>query len=154
MRELSSDALAQAYERTTYWVAAKPQPIGLRVGGRPRTLHHVLAQQGALCWAFVTAWNPRSARTPAWRNARYQRELKAWLKRRGLRWIAALGEGDDADWTPEPSFFVPGMSAREALRCARRFRQNAVVIGGLWGRAELIWCRPTDCTNQQPSVTR
>lgn len=137
---MSDAALLQAYQQTTYWVAAEPRPIGLRIGARHRGLDRLLVRRGAQRWAFVTAWNPGSTATPGWRNARYQRGLASWLKRRSLRWLPGVGEGDDPRWPPEPSVFVLQMSEQQALRCGRRFRQNAVVVGRLHGRARLFWC--------------
>ena len=133
-------ALVVAYLRTTYWVAARPRPIGLRIGASEPRLCRLLARFGSRTWSIVTAWNPRSRTAPAWRNARYQKELTSWLRRRRLPWLPAVGEGDDAGWPPEPSVFVPGMTVPLARACGRRFRQNAVVVGGCGGRPRLLWC--------------
>jgi hypothetical protein len=134
--------LHTAYLRTTYWVEARPAPIALRVGERSRALDRVLAQHRGRQWAFVTAWNPQSQPVASWRNVARDAQLRHRLARAGYRWLPALGEGDDPDWTPEPSVLVLGMSAPDAARLGRRFGQNAVVIGKLGGRATLLWCGP------------
>jgi hypothetical protein len=132
--------LQTAYLRTAYWVEARPQPIALRVGERSLALDRVLARQRARQWAFITAWNPHSQLLAPWRNAARQNQLLQVLRRAGYRWLPALGEGDDPAWPPEPSVLVLGMSARDAVRLARRFGQNAVVVGRLRGRATPVWC--------------
>jgi hypothetical protein len=131
--------LQAAYLRTAYWVEARPQPIALRVGEHSLALDRILARQRSDRWAFITAWNPRSRLVAPWRNAAHQSQLLQALRCAGYRWLPALGEGDDPAWPPEPSVLVLGMSARDALRLARRFNQNAVVVGRLRGCATLVW---------------
>jgi hypothetical protein len=132
--------LQAAYLRTTYWVEARPQPIALRVGERSLALDRVLARQRSGRWVFITAWNPHSRPLTAWRNAAHHNQLLQALRRGGYRWLSALGDGDDPCWPPEPSVLVLGMSERDAVRLARRFGQNAVVVGRRRGRATLVWC--------------
>jgi hypothetical protein len=133
--------LQAAYLRTAYWVEARPQPIALRVGERSRALDRVLARQRSGRWAFITAWNPNSRLLAPWRNAARQNELLQALRRAGYRWLPALGDGDDPAWPPEPSVLVLGMSPRNAVRLARRFDQNAVVVGKLRGLRPSRLCR-------------
>jgi hypothetical protein len=134
--------LQAAYRHTAYWVEARPQPIALRIGERSLALDRILARQRSSRWAFVTAWNPHSRSLPPWRNAAHQKQLLQALRRAGYHWLPALGEGDDPAWPPEPSVLVLGMSAGDAMHLARRFGQNAVVVGRLKGRATLVWCGP------------
>jgi len=131
-----------AYLHTAYWVEARPQPVALRIGERSLALDRILARQHSSRWAFVTAWNPHSRRLAPWQNAAHQKQLLQALRRAGYRWLPALGEGDDLAWPPEPSVLVLGMSSRAAVRLARRFKQNAVVVGRLRGRPTLVWCGP------------
>src|SRR5262249_11060743 len=136
--------LREAYLHTTYWVEARPSPIALRIGEHSRALDHVLARRATRCWAFVTAWNPRSERVASWCNARKQAQLRRALADNGYDWLPAVGQGDDTGWAPEPSMLVLGMSARDAMRVARRFQQNAVLVGRLCRRATLIWTLERD----------
>jgi hypothetical protein len=132
--------LREAYLCTTYWVQARPAPIALRVGAHSRALNRLLARHRAKCWAFVTAWNPRSQAVAPWCNARRQAQLFRLLANDRYRCVPALGEGDDMAWPAEPSVLVIGISHRDAMRLGRHFEQNAVLFGRLGGPATLGWC--------------
>lgn len=136
-----AEPLHSAYLRTTYWVDAKPQPVALRIGQGSAVLDRLLARQRVRRWAFVTAWNPASRRDSAWRNDARQRRLLQQLRAGRYRWLLGLGESDDGEWA-EPSVLVLGISAAQAERLARQFRQNAVVVGRLGGQAGLRWVQP------------
>ena len=107
-------------------------------------LDRVLSSKRVLRWAFITAWNPHSRLIAHWRNAARQRALVRVLEVHGYTWLTALGDSDDLDWTPEPSLLVLGIRPADARRLGRRFGQNAVVVGRLGGKAQLLWCDARD----------
>jgi hypothetical protein len=132
--------LLRAYRNTTYWVAADPEPIALRIDHKSRQLDRVLATNRTAHWAFITAWNPKSKIRPHWYNAAKQRTLLNALRRQGRQWLSGLAHADGCDWPAEPAVIVFGMTRDRARRLGRRFRQNAVVIGKRGAPALLVWC--------------
>jgi len=138
MRPLAD--LRAAYERTTYWFDARPLPVAVRIGCQSRALDRMLLGRGASRWAFITAWNPGSDVRAHWYNVARQEELLRVLRRQGWQWLSAVAEGDSATWPAEPGVLILGMSAPEACRLGRRFRQNAVVVGRRGRAADLLWC--------------
>ncbi len=133
--------LQAAYLRTTYWVDAAPEPIGLRIGEPNKKLDRLLGAQNTSCCAFITAWNPHSELSPVWRNVSRHRALLSVLKRSGIRWLNALAQGDQSDWPPEPGVLMLGIGRSQAVQLGRRFAQNAVVIGRRGAAAQLAWCK-------------
>jgi hypothetical protein len=132
--------LQRAYLNTTYWVQARPEPIGFRIGERNRALDRLLSARQVQHWAFVTAWNPGSRRVRTLHNVARQARLLRELKSQGYKWLDALGQSDGDDWPAEPSVLVFGMHVHQALRLGRRFGQHAVVTGKRGGKPILCWC--------------
>jgi len=128
----------EAYRRTTYRVVAGECPIDIRIGSTPPSLVRLLEDRGAATWAFVTAWNPRSAELAPAENDARQRELAHTVATRGWTALPGLGIGDDGAWPAEESLLVLGISREEALALARRFGQAAIVFGERGGPAELV----------------
>lgn len=133
--------LERAYRQTSYLIEPSDAiPICLRIGERNETLDELLAIYDAHTWAFITAFNPRSAETDAAENDRRQKELVKHLVSGGYRLLAGRGRGDDARWPAEESVFVFAISPDEARRIGRAFRQWAVVVGVRGGAPRLLDC--------------
>lgn len=134
--------LAAAYLGTDYLVALPGGEVALRIGEPvPARLARELAAEGALEWAFLTAWNPASRVLDDHTNQARQSRLVAALREAGFPVWPGEGRGRDGRWPPEPSVLVPGLGEAEAVEWGRRFEQNAVVIGRTEGVARLVWCR-------------
>ena len=127
-----------AYRATTYAAALPGGVVALRVGGTHSALDAFLAAAGATSWAFVSAWNPRSAPLPAEENATRQRALVAAVGALGLAAFPGVGRGDDGS-PPEESLLIAGITRDAAGALGERFSQNAVVFGELGRPAELLW---------------
>jgi hypothetical protein len=91
--------------------------------------------------AFITAWNPYSDPRNNGVNAHWDRELKSYLKARGLACLPGEGRGQMGDWPPEVSVFALDMSRGRAASTGRRFRQNAIVYVHVGRPAELVMLR-------------
>jgi hypothetical protein len=113
-----SEHLRCAYGATEYRVAG----CCVRIGRRNDVVDGLLAGMGAREAVLITAYNPRSRRMCANRNARMMGRLHAALRRRSV-FPAESGAGR---WI-EAQFLA---AAPEAWACvvARRFRQNALVV--------------------------
>lgn len=133
-------ALEPAYRGTVYRVFAPGGAVDLRPENRSPSLDRLLAAVGCRRWAFLTAWNPHSMALPVWRNATRSRDLARALRSHGYRFLPGLGIPLEQGWKPEVSLLVLGIPSARALRIARRFRQNAIVVGRRGGRARLLWC--------------
>ena len=131
----------EAYRATTYRVfVAGEEPIDLRIGERCAALDRLLETCRCDRWAFITAWNPHSQQLPAEENAARQAELVNVLRVRGWVFYEGTGIPGDPTWQPEESVLVLGMSREDAVEIAKRFRQNAIVVGERGGTAELVYC--------------
>lgn len=132
--------LERAYRRTTYRVDAPGGSIDLRIGEASPALDALLRSEGVDCWAFVTAWNPRSEKLSIKNNRLRNIALCGELRCAGLRWWPGQGVGDGGDWPPEDSLLVLGLNAVDALALGRRHGQHAVVTGRVGECAVLRWC--------------
>jgi hypothetical protein len=127
------DVLAH-YRQTTYWVETPSQYFPLRVDQRHPEFDAFLAPFGTE-WAFLTACNPRSRLLTPTENRRRTAELEQALH--GQTFWPGLGVGM-SDWFPEASFCAV-MPLTEAIELARRFDQNAILVGRIGEAAELHW---------------
>jgi hypothetical protein len=136
------ERLARAYRATTYRVYLRQGAhIDLHPGRRSAELDRLLARLGARSWAFITAWNPGSRAMPAWRNAHRQRALLAMLHAQRRQVLAGAGIPATAGWAPEESLLVANLSSGSARKLARRFGQNALLMGRRGGPVRLEWSR-------------
>lgn len=137
---MTDHELAERYRATSYIVEAPGGAITIRIGRPNGELDHLLERMGADEWAFITAWNPNSLLLPPAENDRNNNDLRERLDRMGLRHVSGEGAGDDGEWPPERSFFIPGITRDEAVALGRRYGQRAIVAGRRGGAAELVWC--------------
>jgi hypothetical protein len=137
-----SDALRRAYLDTSYRARAPQGVITIRIGETLPALDALLDAAGVRTWAFVTAWNPRSQRVPLAANEAAQRRLREHVAAAG--WTSYVGAGVPAraDWDPEPSLLVLGVSLDAARSLGEAFEQNAIVAGERGGPARLVDCTP------------
>lgn len=142
MRGRSS--LLQSYLTTRYLVDGRPhqRDLVLRVGVREPALARLQSRAGCSFSAYITAWNPRSIPQTRSRNEAAQRRLVRDLKKRsGIRLLRGKGIAANGAWR-EPSILALGLARPAALRLARRFRQNAVLICDKRGVPHLVLLRP------------
>lgn len=136
----SADLLA-AYRRTHYRVDTPQGTFAIHIDQPCPPLDALLARHGCREWAYITAYNPRSAPLSPDMNAARQAELLTEVQAQG--WIHYHGQGqpaaEDAGWTAEDSLLIVGMDAANAARLGRRFGQNAVVVGQMGEAARLWW---------------
>jgi hypothetical protein len=122
--------LIEAYSATEYRVDSDP-PLALAVGVASSALKSVYSARRVDSAAFVTAYNPFSQQLSEQQNAFRQEALGAELAKRGLTFIAGVGQHPSGDWPGEPSFLVLGIALEAAKSLGRQFEQNAI-----------IWCGP------------
>lgn len=133
--------LDDAYRATTYRVFIEgEEAIDLRIGDCTEALDDLLSHHGCDRWAFITACNPHSQPLPTEENAARQAELVAFVRERGWALFDGMGMPADSSWQPEASVLVLGISREDAVGIAKRFRQNAIVVGERGGAAELVYC--------------
>ena len=104
-----------------------------------------LSRQGCTTAALLTACNPGAVPQTGPVNAQRCAALEAWLRAEGFRFVPAEGAAADRSWV-EPSVCVPGMDARDAAECARRFGQLAWLQIDASGAATLCYgsCEPEE----------
>ena len=117
--------------------------IGQPVGSGPGTVGGLLADTGATCAAFITAWNPHgNQETSGTQNeAAHARLLKRLAGFPGVSVHEGEGAGTDPAWTPERSVLAVGLGKSDAVTLGREFRQNAIVWVGGSGVPELVLLR-------------
>jgi len=131
--------LRDHYLATTYRVTAVDPPIDIRIGELCPALDALLEKHGARTWAFITAWNPGSQKTDDATNRRRQAELEAEVKQGGYAFYRGAGVPDEADWDPEASLLIVGISSDDAVKLGKKYGQAAIVAGQISSRAELIF---------------
>src|SRR5688500_12902076 len=133
--------LDELYRATTYRVFLPVgPPIDLRVGERSAELDLLLTKHNVSTWTFITACNPGSRPLPETENDARHTKLLRTVKNFGWRYLQGVGIPARADWQPETSVLVLGVSAEEAVAVARDFEQNAILAGRRGGEAELVYC--------------
>jgi hypothetical protein len=98
-------------------------------------------REGAYCWAYLTAWSPGGRELSATENRRRGWALRHRLRAIGGKVLPGIGIGDDPSWQPEDSLLAVGLDRSTAAALGADFGQDAVVVGDLDARAELLWCR-------------
>jgi N-formylglutamate amidohydrolase len=133
--------LIEAYRSTCFEAVTPRGRITLKIDQPSPPLDMLLANSSTASWAFITAWNPRSATTSAAENQHRNRVLREKLRSLELPTFEGLGLPSDPGWEPEESFLVLGVSKELAADLGREFDQNAIVWGEIQGPAMLIDCR-------------
>lgn len=118
--------LIAAYRKTTYRVASVP-PVDMRIDEANRAIDALLEQHGVRHAAFITAWNPRSARLAAEENDSAQDALLRDVEAKGFRWLPGSGEAYAGDWPAEPSILILGIDEDAARALSQAYGQNAFV---------------------------
>jgi hypothetical protein len=131
--------LDAAYRATDYRVEHAPHgPFVIRVGEFSFDLEQLLFDEVEFDWAYLTACNPGSVPLPDEENFHRTMELRDVFRARWPRHYYGVSVGRDGTWR-EPSFLVLGMTEDQAVEVARRFGQNAVVVGRMAETARLVW---------------
>ncbi|MFI6360240.1 DUF3293 domain-containing protein [Streptomyces sp. NPDC050743] len=120
-------------------VRVTPAPRGTAVGSFP-------APHGGSIHV-ITAHNPGGGLTSRLENDRAHQELLDQLRRRGIRWLPAVG-GDPEGRHTEESAAIVGLSDREACALGRQFGQDAVFA---W--SDTTW-RLLSCFGAEGAPTR
>lgn len=136
------ERLDPLYHATTYVAELPGGTCRIRIGRTHPDLDAALEAENATQWAYVTAWNPYSVDTSAEVNAERQAQLEAALRALRspvVRFHRGVSEPDDGGAGEES--VLAFIDSGEAMALARRFRQNAIVVGEKGGVAELLWLR-------------
>lgn len=128
-----------AYLATTYEVYPPGQQFDLFIARENQPFSLYCQNHGIAHWAIITAYNPYSKTLADEQNYRLNDQLAAELKQQGVSVCPAVGVPEDSDWQPELSFFALNISRSLAARLGRQFQQNAIVVGGDQGVADLLW---------------
>lgn len=132
--------LIAAYRATDFRVL-DPQSFTLRVDLFSPELQRIHADLQVFTSGFLTAWNPWSAEMPREANDQAQEALRVRLVGMGLEAWAGLGVDPEGRWPGEESWFIPGLSRRDAIALGGAFHQNAVVWAGRDAIPRLILLR-------------
>lgn len=130
-------ALAKAFEATTYRAVIDGQAIEVRVHRRCPGLDGRLGSGSG--WAWLTAVNPGGRQGDCDDNALRMTRLDALLATLNCRRWPAEAVADAGDWPTEPGFFVVGLNLATARELAGRFGQAAIVWGDGVNPARLEW---------------
>ena len=134
---LFDEALKEIYLRTTYIAFTPLGEIHIRIGHDNQLLDQLLIHHGVNDWCFVTAWNPYSATASKEDNLRWNFALEQELKQSFVV-FGGIGKGEDSGWPAEESFLVIGISPPESIDFAKKYQQNAIVVGHLKNPATLL----------------
>jgi hypothetical protein len=135
---MTNAELRAAYTSTSYCVEISGQEINLRVGEKNREFDAILRSRNVSKWAFITAFNPRSTRLSVKENEERDEHLATMLSE--LRYSALICRtvDDDGEWPVERGYVVLGIDRHDAEILARRFEQNAILVGRVGNAPELV----------------
>ena len=126
--------LLDAYKSTTYQVI--DPKISLRIGEASKELDLLLGELNVSSFCFITAYNPFSKELSYTENSKRQVLLAEDL--RSYKFFKGVGIPSDKAWSPEPSFLVVGISKVYSIELAKKYEQNAIVLGSIGQEAELL----------------
>jgi len=132
--------LVQAYLETEYRVGGQA-PFILRIGHASAALLLAHQRHQVDCSAFLTAFNPHSVAVSEQANQARQRALMNEITKRGLRFIAGLGQHPSNDWPGEESLLILGLNLEAAKVLGLRYEQNAIVWSGANATPQLVLLR-------------
>lgn len=128
----------EVYENTHYYIA--DPHIDILCGDYNPTLDIYMRKLGKRSWVFISAANPQSNiqsdQINGWANA----NLEIDLFNQNYAYTYAIGQDRSGEWPAEDSFVVFDISIDDALRLAKKYNQNAILMGHLNGKADLKWC--------------
>lgn len=128
----------QSYLDARYVAGAGASAVAVRAGSLNGGLDRLLRRHGARQWAFVTAHNPGSRRLRRWCNSARTARLRVEILRAGWRSLPAGAEGPG--WPREEGFLLLDAATAKVHRLARRYGQNAILLGRRGTAARLLWC--------------
>ena len=142
MTHSRKNRLIAAYTATRYCIALPAGECVLRVGEGAPMLDQWLRTQNCSSWAYLTADNPGSKHFSDADNALRRSLLLERVA--GASWMTCPGVAvsDNGDWADEHGVLIAGIPQMDAIRLAREFGQNALLVGvvRLVGEAvELCW---------------
>ena len=132
-QQMISAELTQAFTETDY-IVHHELPFTMNIGQPCPALKSLMNEHNALCAAFITAWNPFSQQLSAQQNEVRQQELKAELKRRGLKFIEGIGNHPSNNWPGEPSVLVLDLGKEAAKSLCGHHEQHAFV----WAASDAV----------------
>ena len=132
--------LINAYNQTHYKVNIFKKPI--LVGQVSGELEAFLAAHDHTCWAYITAFNPRSVLLSAEENENRNGLLRERLGQYTI--LDGIGIDSEEKWPGENSFLVFDIQRVDAILLAKQFEQNAIVFGLVGKPAELVITLPID----------
>jgi hypothetical protein len=134
-----NERLEAVYRAASYIVLAPVGPFTIRIDKKTPPLDDLLRQYGTQCWAFVTACNPASQPLTEEENQRREAALERTVREAGYRYVHGSGCDDADHWPAEPSLLILGITVEDAVTLGRRFGQNAILVGEMGAKAQLLW---------------
>lgn len=119
--------MVAAYEAAEYHVLMEDAFV-LRIGQHSAELSRLMADQGMVSAAFITACNPHGQLLGAADNATRTAALGAELERFAPLVLPARGVDPSGRWMDEPGFLALGCPPAIVEALGRRHRQNAIVL--------------------------
>jgi hypothetical protein len=138
-----TEDIAEAYRTTTFRTHTPTGPADALIGHPAPAMDALLHNEGAPCWAFLSARNPGGRVLPAAENRRREKALEVRLRATGVPVLRGVGSGTDPDWPPEESLLAVGLDRHTAAHLGAEFGQDAIVVGDRDAPPELLWCRTT-----------
>lgn len=136
---IHSDTI-QAYLESDYTVDG-PSPFTLRINIVSAELLGTHKMYRTNCSAYITACNPFSEMFDTAMNEQRQNALRLQLRQRSLKFLEGVGRHPSAEWPPEPSALVLGITLEAAKTLGAKFQQNAIIWAARDGKPQLILLR-------------
>ncbi|MCW7506128.1 DUF3293 domain-containing protein [Leptospira paudalimensis] len=128
--------LNQSYLSTLYKVDGLQVPI--QIGKKNPELDLLLSKYKQNHWCFITAWNQFSKPLTLETNRKQNEDLLSEIKANSSYIVLnGVGESPDGSWSEE-SILVLGIDNDTAQYLARKYEQNAIVVGVRVGLPELV----------------
>ncbi len=139
MRTDIPDTIVSAFHAARYLVFAPAGTITLRIGQHNPALQGLMATQGRLSTAILTAYNPSARQTGIAANRRAQRALLQDASALGLPCFYGRNLAGDGNGPTEPTVAILGASLQQGCGLARRYGQLAFVFSKEDAVPELMW---------------
>lgn len=128
MELIVKSELEKAYLETTYSVFIDNNKYDIKIADPiPSIVDQLFDNEKEKSAVILTAWNPRSKALSSEDNKVRNNKLHSYLKNNKYTVYKALGQGNDASWPAEESFFIIDLNKADVEKIAVEYGQYAYV---------------------------
>jgi hypothetical protein len=116
--------------------------LTLTIGAPSPDADHLLSQNHAGSYAYLTAFNPQSTTLSMDENNQRHLQLCKEITQRGFTYLTGKAIPDAGEWEPETCVFAFDMPRATVLELCQAYAQDGAVVGELGSAPKLMFTHP------------